>query len=209
MLRVGIPSMIQMSIVSVGSLMVQAVINSFGSAFLAGYSAAHKIHIFMSTGTNTCGQAISTYTAQNIGAGRLDRVSDGIKSVLTVMVSVTLIMVAITYIFGSGLVGLFVENPTAEVLDAGIFYLRVVVIGMIPFCFFNCFNGVARGAGYMPAVTISTLTDLFVRVAFAYAFVDILGRNVVAISVVVGWGVGIVISCAFHISGRWKKAKRI
>lgn len=208
-LRIGIPSMLQMSIVSIGSLLVQAVINGFGSAFLAGYSAAHKIHNFMSTAINTCGQAMSTYTAQNIGADRLDRVNDGIRSVLTVMVGVSLAMVAIIYLFGENLVGLFVDAPTSKVLDAGVFYLRVVVVGMVPFCFFNCFNGVARGAGYMPAFTISTLSDLVVRVAFAYAFVNVFGRNVVAISVVVGWGVGITISCIFHFSGRWKKVKRI
>ena len=209
MLRIAIPSMLQMSIVSVGSLLVQAIINGFGSAFLAGYSAAHKIHNFMSTAINTCGQAISTYSAQNIGADRLDRVGEGIRSVLTFMVSVSLVMVVIVFLFGENLVGMFVDSPTAEVIDAGVYYLRLVVIGMVPFCFFNCFNGVARGAGYMPAFTVSTLTDLFVRVVFAYAFVNILGRNVVAISVVVGWAVGVVVSCAFHFSGRWKKAKRI
>lgn len=208
-LRIGVPSMLQMSIVSIGALLVQAIINGFGSAFIAGYSAAHKIHNFMATSINTCGQAISTYTAQNIGADRLDRVNEGIRSVLAVMLSVSLVMVAVVYLFGQDLVGMFVDAPTAEVLEAGVFYLRVIVVGMIPFCFFNCFNGVARGAGYMPAFTISTLSDLVVRVAFAYAFVGLLGRSVVAISIVVGWGVGIVISCAFHFSGRWKKAKRI
>ena len=209
MLRIGIPSMLQMSIVSIGALMVQAVINSFGSAFIAGYSAAHKIHNFMATSINTCGQAVSTYAAQNIGADRLDRVNEGIRSVLTVMISISLVMVAVIYLFGENLVGLFVDAPTAEVLEAGVFYLRVVVVGMVPFCFFNCFNGVARGAGYMPAFTISTLSDLVVRVVFAYAFVGLLGRSVVAISIVVGWCVGITISCAFHFSGRWKKVKRI
>lgn len=87
-------------------------------------------------------------------------------------------------------------------LDAGVFYLRVVVLGMAPFCFFNVYNAVARGAGYMPAFTISTLADLGVRVAFAYCFDDLLGREVIAVSVVIGWAFGVAISVAFHLSGR-------
>jgi Na+-driven multidrug efflux pump len=61
----------------------------------------------------------------------------------------------------------------------------------------------------MPAFTISTLTDLAVRVAFAYLFVGLLGRHVIAISVVTGWAFGIATSVAFHMTGRWRTAKRI
>lgn len=209
MLRIGVPSMIQMSIVSFGALLVQALVNGFGSAFIAGYSSAVRIHQFMSTTINTMGSAVSTYSAQNIGANRYDRVNAGIKAALTVMISVCLVLVAVIYAFGGNIVGLFSEDPSQEALAAGVFYLRLVVVGMLPFCLFNCFNGVARGAGYMPAFTISTLTDLAVRVIFAYSFVSLLGRNVIAISVVVGWLVGTVISTAFHLTGRWKTAKKI
>ena len=209
MLRIGVPSMIQMSIVSVGALLVQALVNGFGSAFIAGYASAVRIHQFMSTTINTMGSAVSTFTAQNIGANRYDRVNAGIKAALTVMISICLVLVVVIFAFGENIVGMFSEDPSIEALDAGVFYLQLIVVAMIPFSLFNCFNGVARGAGYMPAFTISTLSDLFVRVIFAYAFVGLLGRNVIAISVVVGWVVGTIISTSFHFSGRWKKAKRI
>lgn len=209
MLRIGIPSMIQMSIVSVGSLLVQALVNGFGPAFMAGYGSASRIHHFMSTTVNTMGSAISTYTAQNIGAGKPERVSHGIKASLTFMFSMTLVLIAVTYIFGGDLIGLFSDDTSKEAMDAGVYYLRLIVIGLIPFSIFNCLNGVARGAGYMPAFTISTLTDLGVRVAFAYAFVSVFDRNVIAISVVVGWVLGMVISLGFHMTGRWKNAKKV
>ena len=102
-----------------------------------------------------------------------------------------------------------IDHPSKEALDAGVFYLRVVIVGMLPFSFFNVFNGVARGAGYMPSFTISTLSDLAVRVTFAFTFASLLGKDVIAISVVVGWAFGVTISTAFHLSGRWKQAARI
>ncbi len=209
MLRIGVPSMIQMSIVSVGSLLVQALVNGFGPAFMAGYGSASRIHHFMSTTVNTMGSAISTYTAQNIGAGRQDRVSSGIKAALTFMFSMTAVLTVITYIFGGDLVGLFSEDTSIEAMQAGVYYLRVIVISLFAFSVFNCLNGVARGAGYMPAFTISTLTDLGVRVAFAYAFVSVFDRNVIAISVGVGWVLGMVVSIGFHLTGRWKNAKKV
>lgn len=198
-----------MSIVSVGALLVQALVNGFGSAFIAGYSSAVRIHQFMSTAINTMGSAVSTYTAQNIGANRYDRVTAGIKAALTVMISICLVLIVVIYAFGGNIVGLFSEDPSREALDAGVFYLRLVVVGMVPFCLFNCFNGVARGAGYMPAFTVSTLSDLAVRVMFAYAFVGLIGRNVIAISVVIGWIVGTVIATSYYFTGRWKNAKQI
>lgn len=209
MLRISVPSMLQMSIVSIGALLVQKVANQFGSSFLAGYSPAVRIQQFMSTAINTMGSAVSTYAAQNIGARRHDRVNGGIHAALTFMVTFSLLMIAVVYPFGETMLGWFGDSLDAEALDAGVFYLRVVVLGMAPFCFFNVYNAVARGAGYMPAFTISTLADLGVRVAFAYCFDDLLGREVIAVSVVIGWAFGVAISVAFHLSGRWKTAKRI
>jgi putative MATE family efflux protein len=208
-MRISIPSMLQMSIVSVGALLVQKVANTFGSSFIAGYSPAVRIQQFMSTAINTTGSAVSTYAAQNIGAGRHDRVNGGIKASLVFTVTFSLLMACVVYLFGETMLGWFGDSLDAAALDAGAFYLRVVVLGMAPFCFFNVFNAVARGAGYMPAFTVSTLTDLAVRVAFAYLFVGLLGRHVIAISVVTGWAFGILTSVAFHMTGRWRTAKRI
>ncbi len=209
MLRISIPSMIQMSIVSVGALLVQGVANTFGSSFVAGYAPAVRLQQFFSTAINMMGSAVSTFAAQNIGAGHYDRINGGIRAALIYMVTFSFIMVGVIYLFGRGMLGWFGKDLNREAVDAGLFYLRVVVLGMAPFSFFNVFNAIARGAGYMPAFTISTLTDLGVRVLFAYLFVGLLGRHVIAISVVVGWGFGVAVSVAFHLSGRWKMAKRI
>ena len=209
MLRIGVPSMLQMSIVSVGALLVQALVNDFGAGFIAGYGSAVRIHQFMATAVNTMGSAISTYSAQNIGAGRYDRVNGGIKAALTFMLSFCLVLIGVAYIFGGDLVSMFSEDTSQEALQAGVHYLRTVVIAMIPFCFFNCFNGVARGAGYMPAFTISTFSDLGTRVIAAYALVGVFGRDMIAYSVAIGWVIGAAIAISFHATGRWKHAKRV
>lgn len=209
MLRISIPSMIQMSIVSVGALLVQRVVNKFGSAYIAGYSPAVRIQQFMSTALNSMGSAVSTFTAQNVGARRHDRVSGGIRAALSFMVAFSFVMAGVIYLFAENMLGWFGDSLDAEAIGAGTFYLRVVVLGFAPFSFFNVFCAVSRGAGYMPAFTISTLADLGTRVAFAYLFWQALGRNVVGVSVVVGWGVGFACALAFHLVGRWRTVERI
>ena len=78
MSRVGIPTMLQMSIVSIGNLFVQALVNTYGADFIAGYSAALKISGFFTVVIATMGTAVATFTAQNIGAGQMERPGQGL-----------------------------------------------------------------------------------------------------------------------------------
>lgn len=208
MSRVGIPTMFQMSVVSIGSLFVQALINSYGADFIAGYSAALKINGFFTVVIATLGSAVATFTAQNMGAGNLERPGQGLKAGMTINFIYCTIAVMVVFLFGHQLIGLFVdETASAQVYETGVGYLRVVVCSSFFFIILNNTCAVSRGAGYMIAFTSTTLVDLVVRVACAYALSGVLGGSSVYWSVGIGWFVGAVMGVYFYRSGKWKNVK--
>ncbi len=208
MSRVGIPTMLQMSIVSIGNLFVQALVNTYGADFIAGYSAALKISGFFTVVIATMGTAVATFTAQNIGAGQMERPGQGLRAGMLMNFVYCTAAVILVFVCGRQLIGLFVdETASAEVYRAGAGYLRVVVSSSFFFVILNNTCAVSRGAGYMIAFTSTTLVDLVIRVVSAYALSGILGSSSVYWSVGIGWLVGAVMGAYFYRSGKWKQVK--
>ena len=208
MSRVGIPTMFQMAVVSIGNLFVQALVNSYGSDFIAGYSAALKINGFFTVVITTLGSAVATFTAQNIGAGKMDRPGQGLRAGMSINFIYVALAVILVFTLGEELIGLFVDDSaSAQVYDTGVSYLRVVVCSSFFFIILNNTCAVSRGAGYMIAFTSTTLVDLVVRVVTAYALSGVLGSASVYWSVGIGWLVGAVMGVAFYKSGKWKQVQ--
>lgn len=208
MCKVSIPSMVQNAIINVGNLFVTALVNSNGSDFIAGYSAALKINGFFMMVIVTIGSAVATFTAQNIGAGQMDRPAKGLRIGLTINFIYVAIATVIVFLFGHQLVGLFANGEAAEgFYEAGVGYLRVVVVGSFLFIILNNCCALCRGAGYMLASTSTTLVDLIIRVSTAYLLTPVLGSKSLFWSVVIGWSVGAVMGACFYLSGKWKNIK--
>ena len=208
MMRVGIPTMIQNAIVSIGNLFVSRLVNSYGSDFIAGYSAALKINGFFMVVIVTIGNAVATFSAQNIGAEQMDRPGKGLRSGLIINYVYVALATIVVFVFGRELVGLFVkEGAVEEVYQAGIGYLRVVTTSSLVFILLNNCCAVCRGAGYMIAFTSTTLVDLIVRVGSAYLLAPKIGSAAVYWSVAIGWFVGAVMGVYFFASGKWKNVK--
>lgn len=206
MSKVGVPTMLQMSVVSIGSLFVQALVNSNGADFIAGYSAALKINGFFTVVITTLGSAASTFAAQNIGAGRMERPGQGLRASMTINFIYVACAILAVFLFGDQLIGLFVDKTaSAAVYETGTGYLHVVTTASLMFVVLNNTCSVCRGAGYVIASTTTTLVDLVVRVASAYALSGVLGSSSVYWSVALGWAVGAVLGAGFYKSGRWKK----
>ena len=208
MSRVGIPTMFQMAVVSIGNLFVQALVNSYGSDFIVGYSAALKINGFFTVVITTLGSAVATFTAQNIGAEKMDRPGQGLRAGMSINFIYVALAVILVFTLGEELIGLFVDDSaSAQVYDTGVSYLRVVVCSSFFFIILNNTCAVSRGAGYMIAFTSTTLVDLVVRVVTAYALSGVLGSASVYWSVGIGWLVGAVMGVAFYKSGKWKQVQ--
>lgn len=208
MVRIAIPSILQQSIVSIGMMMVQSVVNGFGSAMLAGYSAAMRIEAICVVPMAAMGNAVSTFTAQNIGAGQKERVVKGYHAAYGMIVCFGLMILVILETCNRGIIQMFLGNDaTAEALQTGRGYLQFMGLFFTMIGFKMITDGLLRGTGDMTMFTIANLVNLGIRVTFAFLMAPVLGIAAVWYAVPIGWTANFLISyCEYH-TGKWKQKK--
>lgn len=203
---IAVPSILQQSFISVGNIVIQGVINSFGSGVMAGYSASVKLNNLVITSLTTLGNGISNFTAQNIGAGKMERVRSGFKAGLKLVWMLCLPIVALYLLGGRMLVNIFMNEPSEAAMASGVQFLRIVS----PFYFVvSCklvSDGVLRGAGLMKEFMAATFTDLLLRVGLAIVLSKALGAVGVWCAWPIGWSIAMVMSVIFYRRGPWEKA---
>ena len=204
--RVALPSILQQSTVSIGLMLVQSVVNSFGSQMLAGYSAAMRIESICVVPMSAMGNAISSYTAQNIGAGKEDRVKSGYRVSYGIIFAIAAAICLVVQLLARPLISLFLEAPSAAAFDTGIACVRFmgwfyVLIGLKMIS-----DGVLRGAGDMTMFTVANLVNLGLRVILAVTLAPRFGIQFVWMADPAGWLVNYLISFFEYRTGKWKKA---
>lgn len=203
---IAVPSILQQSFISVGNIVIQSVINSFGAVVMAGYSAAIKLNNMIITSLTTLGNGISNFTAQNLGAAQYDRIKAGFRAGLKLVWALCLPLVLLYEFAGKWLVYVFLESPTGAATDTGVLFLRIVS----PFYFVVAAklvaDGILRGAGLMKKFMTATFTDLFLRVALAEILArTALGTTGIWISWPIGWTVAAIVSILFYATIKWDK----
>lgn len=196
---IAIPSIAQQSFISVGNILIQGVINGFGPAVMAGYSASIKLNNLVITSFTTLANGISNYTAQNLGAEKPQRIREGFRAGLKLVWSLCVPLVALYLLAGNLLLRAFMDNPSQGALDSGIAFLRVVA----PFYFVVSTklvaDGILRGAGLMRQFVIATFTDLILRVVLAFILsATALGSTGIWCAWPIGWGVATALSVLFY-----------
>lgn len=201
---IAVPSILQQSFISVGNIVIQGIINTFGSSVIAGYSASIKLHNLVITSLTTLGNGISNFTAQNIGAGKLSRIRSGFRAGLKLVWLLCIPLVLIYFFAGKYLIYIFLDNPTGTAMDAGVTFLQIVA----PFYFIIAAklvsDSILRGSEMMNKFMIATFTDLILRVIFAKVLSAPLGTTGIWIAWPIGWTVALVLSILFYRTGPWK-----
>ncbi len=210
MIKVAIPSMLQQSIVSIGMLLVQSVVNGFGSSVLAGYTAGMRIESICIVPMIATGNAVSTFTAQNLGAGKPERVKKGylagVKMVAAFAVGICLILT----VFHEAIINAFLETGSdASAFATGNDYLTFIAFFFVCIGMKAITDGVLRGAGDVVVFTLANLVNLGIRVSFAFCFAVIIGVEAVWFAVPMGWTTNFVISFIRYLSGKWSRKKLI
>lgn len=202
---VAVPSILQQSFISVGNILIQGIINSFGSAVMAGYSASIKLNNLVITSLTTLGNGISNFTAQNLGAGKLLRIKEGFQAGLK-LVWILCVPLTFLYVFaGKYLVYIFLDNPSGTAMDTGVALLRILAPFYCVVAAKLVADGVLRGAGRMRQFMAATFTDLILRVVLARVLSGYFGVIGIWIAWPIGWSVATVLSLLFYVRGNWKK----
>lgn len=208
MTRIAIPSILQQSTVSIGMMLVQSVVNGFGTQALAGFSAAIRIENLCLVPLSSFGNALSSYTAQNIGADKKDRVPQGYRAA-NIMVGITAVVICVVLeLFHTPIISMFLDaSPSPETVATGENYLKF--IGFF-FCWVGlkmAVDGVLRGAGDVKMFTIANIVNLSIRVLLSWFGAPVWGIQMVWYAVPMGWFANFVISYSEYRTGKWRTKK--
>lgn len=210
MVKVAIPSMLQQSIVSIGMLLVQSVVNCFGSSVLAGYTAGMRIESICVVPMIASGNAVSTFTAQNLGAGRADRVKKGHIAAVKMVAAFAVIICLVLTLFHESIIRAFLEEGSDQAaFQTGNAYLSFIAFFFVFIGLKAITDGVLRGAGDVLVFTLANLLNLSIRVIVAFVFAPVWGVQAVWIAVPMGWAINFVVSYIRYLSGKWSRKKLI
>ena len=208
MCRIALPSILQQSTVSIGMMLVQSVVNSFGASVLAGYSAGMRIESICIVPMAAMGNVISSYTAQNLGAGRKDRVVEGYHTGYRIVFAFAVILCVILELFYRPLIELFLgDEGTGMAVSTGVSYLRFIGWFFVLIGLKMITDGLLRGAGDMKMFTVANLVNLSIRVVLAVTLAPRIGIEMVWYAVPIGWLANYLISFAEYRTGKWKSIR--
>ena len=206
MTRIAIPSILQQSTVSIGMMLVQSVVNSFGSTALAGFSAAMRIESICVVPMAGIGNAVSSYTAQNLGAGKTDRVVKGYHAAVRMVIFCAVILCISMECFHHPLIALFLgADGAAEAFLTGESYLTFMGWFFCMIGFKMSVDGLLRGSGDMVMFTVANLVNLSIRVIVAMTCAPRFGIAMVWCAVPIGWTANFLISYGRYRTGKWKE----
>lgn len=195
---IAVPSILQQSFISIGNIVIQGIINAYGSAVIAGYAAAIKLNNLVITAFTTLGNGISNFSAQNLGAGKMDRIHSGFYAGVKI-VWVLCIPFSLLYFCGSRLLlSVFLDADAQTAMHTGTMFLRIVT----PFYFVVSAklvsDGILRGIGRMKQFMIATFTDLILRVVLAFIFSSLWQSTGIWMAWPIGWTIAAGMSLYFY-----------
>ena len=197
---------VQQSVMNLGILMVQGLVNSFGTVIMAAFAAAVKIDSFAYMPAQEFGNAFSTFVAQNYGAGKSGRIREGIKKAVLMSVGFCLVISLLVFIFARPLMTIFVDPSETEILAAGVEYLRIE--GAF-YCGIGCLfllYGLYRAIKRPGMSVVLTIFSLGTRVVLAYALsaIDFIGVTGIWWSVPIGWALADLVGFLYYKKNKKK-----
>ncbi|MBR6321679.1 MAG: MATE family efflux transporter [Lachnospiraceae bacterium] len=210
--RLGLPSGLTQAIFSLAMVVVQRLTNSFGEMVIAANVIVMRIDGFAMMPNMSFANAMTTYAGQNLGARKIDRIEKGTRQGLLLTGAVATFLVICIVLFGRHLMAIFTE--TEELITMSNRFMRILAVGYIAVGFTQVYQGVMRGAGdTMTPMWLSLITTVAIRVPLAYLMAFLTrsaeypdGRfEILPISLLVSWIIGVAASVIFYKKGKWKK----
>ena len=210
--RLGIPSGLTQAIFSSAMIVVQSLTNSFGEQFIAANVIVMRVDGFAMMPNFSFGMAMTTYAGQNVGAKKMDRVTQGAKQGTLIAVGCSAVITATILLFGRYLMAIFTKTP--ELVDMSMYMMSILAVGYIAMAITQSLSGVMRGAGdTVTPMWISLITTVLIRVPLAYGISFATrtpelpyGRSeCIQVSLLIAWLVGALLTSVFYKRGKWKE----
>jgi len=211
-IKLGIPSGMTQAILSSAMIVVQSLTNSFGEMFIAANVIVMRVDGFAMMPNLSFGTAMTTYTGQNVGARRQDRVIQGAKQGTLLAVGCSAVITTIILFFGKYLMMIFTD--TTELVALSVRVMRILAVGYIAVAVTQSLSGVMRGAGdTVIPMLISLVSTILIRIPIAYGLSYLtrtpelpVGRfECIPVSLLICWLMGALLTTIFYKIGRWKK----
>jgi putative MATE family efflux protein len=203
LLILGVPVMFQNTIISVGGMVVQSVVNGFGFLFVAGFTATNKLYGLLEVAATSFGYAITTYVAQNYGAGNYERIEKGIRSGIIISSVTALTISALMLIFGKAILSLFVSGDpaqTGQVLDIARHYLNIMSYFLIVLYALYVYRSGLQGLGNTVIPMLSGLAEFIMRVTAAIIFPRFLGQEGIFYAEILAWtGAAVLLAVSYYV----------
>ncbi len=211
--RLGIPSGISQAIFALSSVVVQSLTNSFGTTVIACCVVVMRVDGFAMMPNFSFGNAMTTYTGQNIGAGKIDRVTQGTRQGVLLSCGFAALLTTCILLFGRNLMALFTD--TEELIVMGMHMMRIIAVGYIAVAVTQSLSGVLRGAGdTVSPMWIGFITTVAIRVPIAYLWAYFTRSEALPNgspdslywSLLISWLIGALLTCIAYSRGKWKKS---
>lgn len=202
--KFGTPSAIQQGVVSIGLILLQGIVNSFGTNVIAGYTAATRIDSFITLPYMNIGLALSSFVGQNMGAGNIERVRKGLYSAVKIMGVLAIILLPILWFGGGALSSMFLDSAETKALHIGATYLRDLSIFYFILGVSHALLGVLRGAGDNAWAMAINVLSLAARVGTAFYLTGTIGVRGLWFAAAIGWVAALVVSLLRYKSKRWE-----
>ncbi|MGN0158011.1 MAG: MATE family efflux transporter [Brotaphodocola sp.] len=199
-LKLGVPSMIQHILMSLGQISLQNVINSYGVIVMAGYSVAFRINGIIINSLMALSNALSGFIAQNKGAEEYGRIREGVRVSTIIAYIFSAAVILILFLYGEGILSMFIKKSDhyEEVIAAGMGFIRIVSPFYLGVCLKIVYDGALRGIGAMNFFMFATMSDVVVRVMFGSIFSKTWGLNGVWAIWPTAWIVGTILSVGLY-----------
>lgn len=186
-LKIGLPMALQFSITAIGVIILQSAINSFGSNVVAAHTAASKVEQLVMQPSITFGVTMATYCAQNLGAGNIERIQEGVKKCTMINIIIGLISGFILILFGEFFIKMFISNSDNSVIDTAKLYLTTVSIFFIPLSLIFIYRNALQGMGYTFIPMMAGFYELLARTVVAFTLPTFIGYLGICIASPVAW----------------------
>ena len=183
----GIPMGLQYSITAIGSVVLQTAVNGLGSVIVAAVAAAQKISGLLCCPFDALGSTMATYTGQNVGAKKLERISEGIKKSIIIGAVYSIIALMITVLFGSKITLLFVDRGEVDIISKATQYLITLVIFYIPLSLVYIVRFTIQGMGYSTLAILAGVCEMAARTLFGFVLVPVLGFSAACFASPIAW----------------------